>query len=138
MWDRWAISCAKTVRPTFIPHCSADSGFSHPAPLRCFPSNRFWAECQLFCSWPEAYWNPKSTLPDTSVNSPSTMSQEPELPGESPYESGREVIPIVERLKELKSFWKTRSAVLSGEILSDLTKDQLRQRELMGPWKFNI
>jgi len=66
------------------------------------------------------------------------MSQEPEFPGDSPYESGREVIPIVERLKELKSFWKTRSAVLSGEILSDLTKDQLRQRELMGPWKFNI
>src|SRR5580658_399056 len=25
MWERWAINCEKTVRPTFIHHCSADA-----------------------------------------------------------------------------------------------------------------
>lgn len=63
---------------------------------------------------------------------------QPRIPEQPKYESARDVIPVLDKLKELKSFWRTRQAVLGGEALHELTKDELKQRELMGPWKFNI
>src|ERR1035437_8977350 len=41
MWERLAISCAKTVRPVFIPHCSADAGSRHSAHYGCFQFKSF-------------------------------------------------------------------------------------------------
>ena len=40
--------------------------------------------------------------------------------------------------KTLLSFKRTRSAVLAGQSLYDLSGNELKDRELLGPWKFNF
>lgn len=65
-------------------------------------------------------------------------SPQPGLPEAPQFESARDVVPLLDKLKDLKVFWRTRQAILNGESLHELTKDELKQRELMGPLKFNI
>jgi hypothetical protein len=60
------------------------------------------------------------------------MSGVPEAspPNRGRYESVSDILPVLEKFKELRSFWETRDAVLSGE--------RSEAKRTHGPRKFNI
>jgi len=61
----------------------------------------------------------------------------PQAPPTKNFESPLDFLPLVKTIKEAKKFLSTRKAVLAGEPLYNLTQDEIKARDLMGPWAFN-
>jgi len=57
---------------------------------------------------------------------------------ESPLTYFKELVGWFEKYTKLKKFLVTRKAIREGEVLVDLSADDLKQRDLMGPLSFNV
>jgi hypothetical protein len=53
------------------------------------------------------------------------------------YESTVEQLPFVKQFKNIRNFFRTRRAILSGEPLYNWQLHQLKQEQFIGPWSFN-
>jgi hypothetical protein len=57
---------------------------------------------------------------------------------EDKFEGASELFEPVKKFRELRKFWRTRSAILGGDPLYDYSKQKLDADGFLGPWQFNL